>query len=260
MVSSFRAFAIMMTAFYASNDPILHEVESEEYDTTSQRTLAVGRPAELLDNRSIETDVVEDVGHPSDVFLHSADIAQHLDCSLETARNVLQEFEQAGLIKEYGGMDVDVDLDVNVDDTTRHVDLYLPTFDNPKNVMRELYQMEEEAPPNFIIATEEVTPGHFVQIEPSQLDDEKIEELEIRNGSVADNTDGLGFGFDLEPKPIDRQSLFQYTEDESLIIDVSEPEDGTIQDYVSDQLLERDLAASSLKNFVYELRQEAGLV
>jgi len=228
---------------------MLHQAKSEEFDSTSQTTLAVGRPAELLNNRSIKTDVIENVGHPAEVFIHSADIARHLDCSLETARNVLQQFERAGLIKEYGGIDVDADY------ATKHLNIYLPAFDDPKSVMKELYQMEGETPPSFIIATEEVTPRQFIQVEPSQLDDQKIQELQPVD---IDHSAFSAFGGDR--KPIENQSLFQYTENESVIIDVSEPKNGSIQDHISDQLLEHGLAASSLKNFAYELRQEAGLI
>jgi hypothetical protein len=253
-ISSFRAFAVMMMTYYASNTPMLHQAESEEYDSTSQTTLAVGRPAELLNNRSIKTDVIENVGHPDEVFIHSAGIARHLDCSLETARNVLQQFEQAGIIKKHGGIDVDADY------ATKHLNIYLPSFDDPKSVMKELYQMEGETPPSFIIATEEVTPRQFIQVEPSQLDDQKIEELEIKSGDSGDSGDSGLSAFDVDKKPIENQSLFQYTENESVIIDVSKPKNGSIQDHISDQLLEHGLAASSLKNFAYELRQEAGLV
>lgn len=250
-ISSFRAFAVMMMTYYASNTPMLHQAESEEYDSTSQTTLAVGRPAELINNRSIKTDVVENVGEPAEVFIHSADIARHLDCSLETARNVLQQFERAGIIKEHAGIDVDADY------ATKHLNIYLPSFDDPKSVMKELYQMEGETPPSFIIATEEVTPRQFTQVEPSQIHDQKIEQLEIKSGDSGDS--GLS-AFEVDEKPIENQSLFQYTENESVIIDVSKPKNGSIQDHISDQLLEHGLAASSLKNFAYELRQEAGLV
>lgn len=252
MVSSIRVFAVVMMVFEVSNTPMIHREEEEEEDNFTTRTsLAAGRPAELLDNSDINTSTVENVGRPDEVFVHSADIAGHLDCSLETARNELQKLSQAGILKKHGGIETtikDREVDGNITEQKPHVNLYLPAFDDTKNVMKELYELEDEDPPNFVMATEEVTPSQFDQIEASQVDDSKKQRHFV--------TDNNSIGTEL----IDKESWFQYVEDESVIIDVSEPKSGSIQDHVSAQLFEHDLTASSLKNFVYELRQEADLV
>jgi hypothetical protein len=208
-----------MTAFYAKNPPMLHSEKSENSGMMEKTSLVAGHPAEIIDDRSVEIDAIENIGRPQDVFVHSADIARHLDCSLEAARRILDQFKRAGLLRNHGEIDVDVD----GDNDSRLINLYRPDFDNPKEVTKTLYEMDGERPPNYVVATEEVTPGQFVQVEGSK---------------------------------------FQFTNDDEVVIDVNEPDDygQSIQRHVSDQLAEHGLAASSLKNFVYDLRKQADLV
>lgn len=214
----FRAFQLTMTVFYAKNPPMLHAEKSENSGMMEKTSLVAGHPAEIIDDRSIEVKAIENIGRVQDVFVHSADIARHLDCSLEAARRILTQFERAGLLREHGEIDVEVD---NGNRDT--VNLYLPDFDDPKQVTRTLYEMQGERPPNYVIATQEVTPGQFDQIEGSK---------------------------------------FQFENDSQVVIDVDVPDDPaqSIQRHVSDQLAEHGLAASSLKNFVYDLRKQADLV
>lgn len=215
----FRAFLVVMTAFYAKNPPMLHSEKSENSGMMEKTSWVAGHPAEIIDDRSVEVQAIENVGRPQDVFVHSADIARHLDCSLEAARRILDRFERAGLLREHGEIDVEVKKDSN----KRLVNLYRPDFENSKQVTRTLYEMEGERPPNYLVATQEVTPGQFVHVEDSK---------------------------------------FQFEDDDQVVIDVDEPDDPTqsIQRHVSDQLAEHGLAASSLKNFVYELRKQGDLV
>lgn len=215
----FRAFLITMTTFYAKNPPMLHSERSENSGMTEKTTLVAGHPAEIIDDRSIEVQAIENIARPQDVFVHSADIARHLDCSLEAARRILGRFERAGLLRNHGEIDVEVD----GRNDKRLVNLYRPSFENPKDVTKTIYEMEGERPPNYVIATEEVTPGQFDYIEGSK---------------------------------------FRFENDSEVVIDVDEPDDPvqSIQRHVSDQLAEHGLAASSLKNFVYDLRKQAGLV
>lgn len=213
-----RAFLVIMTVFYTQNPPMLHSESSEKRGMMKRETIVAGHPAEILDDQSIDVGVIENVGHPDEVFIHSADIARYLDCSLEAGRRMLKKLERADLLQEHGDIGVEIS-----DEEYRSVNLYRPAFDDPKKVMRTLYEMSGERPPNFVVATEEVTPGQFEHLEGSR---------------------------------------FQFVENNDVVIDVSEPEesDRSIQNHISDQLAEHGLAASSLKNFAYELRQQGGLI
>lgn len=217
-LSKTRAMVAILIVYHARNDPMLYVQEAEERQShTTEATLSVGHPAELLDDDLLRVDQIEDVGQVEEVFVHSGDISRYLNCSLEAAQNALQRLARAGLLVEHGDIDVEVE-----HSSPRNVRLYRPDFNDPKEAMAEIYQLDGQTPPPFIVASEEVTPSQFEHV---------------------------------------NKSRFRFEKDSSVEIDVSDPpEEGVaIQDSIRRQLAEHGLAASSLKNFAYELRDEAGL-
>lgn len=220
--NAFELWTAVMSAFRAENKPIMYRENISGDETVDQVTYTVGLPAELIESGATEAHVNElvetkNVGHPHDVFVHAGDLASLTGCSLETGRNWLQKFNQKGLLRMHG------DTDIMLEEGPEGVGLYLPIRDDPKQIMRSLYEIEEGSYPTALGDLEPVTPGQFIH---------------------------LGGG------------EYAYEEDRDIVIDVEKPEgrNTTLQEYVEEQLHSHGLTASSTKNFVYKLRKQASLI
>jgi len=214
--NAFEMYAACRVASDVHNDPVMY-VDPSETGAETEVRIQFGRPDKLIDETDIGPNELlrqRGIGHPDELFVHAGDVARYTGCSFEAASNWLAKFERAGLVKRHG----DGTADVNGDATS--VKLYRPIVEDPEAVMMRLYELNGEQPPDFLVATETVTPSQFEHIEGSR---------------------------------------FRYTVDSSVEVDVAKPDAGTIREHVLAQLRQSGLTPSSPKNFIYELRSEAGL-
>lgn len=215
--NGFEMYTAVLVASDVNNDPVMF-TETVDSDVTKEMTTTVGRPDELLVSKTGPNELLNQtgVGHPTAVFVHAGDLARLTGCALETGRNWLDRFEQQNLVERVA------DGSANVGDETRDVYFYRPLVTDAEEVMARLYEMAGRQPPEFVAATEAVTPGQFEHIGGSE---------------------------------------FRFTGDKDIIVDVAKPADSTsLQDHVAGQLQPYGMVPSSPKNFVHDLRKKADLI
>ena len=212
MREPYRTLMAVLALFYGENDVRLyHEEDTEGTDNgLSSFEVVAGLQADLLDS-GVHTPIVEQVGHPDEVFVHAGSLSRALECTVQTARNRLEELERQGLVREHGDITADVG----------NVRIFRPTLDN---TLEYLDKAEKLAGNTTAVKGDDLTP-----VMPSDFTH-------------------LGDG------------QWQYTRNDAVVIDVTDPIGKSIRQNIQDQLSEHDLKATSMKNFQHQLRSKAGLI
>lgn len=163
-----RALALVLISYYGSNDIHLHqENPKNQRDSFQELNLTTGLQADIL-ARGLDP-VVENVGHPREVFIHAGSLSEHMGCSVQTARNHLEDLNSAGLIKHHGDITADVG----------NVNLYRPTLDDPEDYVTEVHEfINHDSPPKQDDRIE-VTPGDFHHIGDGEWQYDKSESIVI---------------------------------------------------------------------------------
>lgn len=139
-----------LTDFFANNEIHLHhETSSDQQDSFRQIELSTGLQADMIAKRV--DSVIENVGHPNEVFIHAGSLSRLMGCSAQTARNHLEKMESAGLLKFHGDMDVDVG----------NVKLYRPKLDDAQSYMELIQEATDNSSPANTDGLTEVTAGDF---------------------------------------------------------------------------------------------------
>jgi len=220
--SPFEMWSGVMSAFLEENDPILYRGRSSKETLVEQVSLTAGLPADLIESSTTDAHVNELVETRG--IGHPHDVFVHAG-DLATLTGCSLETGRNWLQKfhEKDLLQSHGDSSVMYDGETEGVRLYLPIRDNGKRVMRTLYELERGTYPETLGELDSVTPSQFAH---------------------------LGGG------------RYEYEEDRDIVINVEKPEERSIslQDYINEQLHKHGLTPSSPKNFVYELRKQAGLI
>jgi len=206
-----RTLMAVLVLYYGENEVHLYHEEDKgepNRDFKSFRVFA-GLQAELLDS-DVYTPLVEDIGNPEEVFVHAGSLSRFLGCTVQTARNRLEELEEHGLVQEHGDIDVDVG----------NVRLFQPNLDESSEFWKKVERLDGNTPSLSENDLTPVTPSDFTH---------------------------LGDG------------RWQYTRDDSVVIDVTSPVGKSIRQNIEEQLREQGLRATSMKNFQHKLRSKAGL-
>ena len=220
--SSFEMWTAIMIAFLEENEPIMYQENKSADAIVEQVSLTAGFPADLIESNATEASVNELLETRG--IGHPNDIFVHAG-DLATLTGCSLETGRNWLQKFYEKdlLHLHGDMDVTHDDETKAVKLYLPVRNDGKRVIRTLYEIEKGTYPETLGDLDAVTPSQFVHLEGSK---------------------------------------YRYREDSNVTVDVKKPEYRNInlQDYVNEQLHKHGLTPSSPKNFVYELRKQAGLI
>lgn len=140
-----HVWAAILTDFSTSNETVLYSKEA----SSGEAKFLYGLQAQLLHEHRI--DVIEDVGHPDEVFVTAPKLAKLLDCAPETARKWLKRFQAHGLLEQHG------DIDIN----GRAEYLYLPALKDAEDVFTVLDDFAGGSSKNAPTHLTEVTPSDF---------------------------------------------------------------------------------------------------
>ena len=214
MREPYRTALCMITLFYGNNDIVVDSVKTSENPGDDVPSFGIdviaGLEADLFESTSQrEFDPNWGSGEFSKRYINAADLSSLLNCTAQTARNRLKEFEKHGIIQEEGEMGSEVG----------NIRLYRPVLDDAKEFMSTI----DELVGNNISGNED----DLQEVTPSDFD-------HVRGGE------------------------WLYKRDDSVVIDVSDPEHGTIKSHIEGQLEEHGLKPSISKNFQYELRNQSG--
>lgn len=151
-----RVLNIVLMVNESKNDCIVYKRE-EPSQSGEMPEYVCGTQAEILDTEQV--DVIENVGHPDEIYVDATDISTYLGCSVDTGRRWLKRFQEHGLVKQHG------EIDQHTDTGSHYVNLYRPTVTDVSVAMTALYELADEEPPAFATVGEEVTPGDFEFVE-----------------------------------------------------------------------------------------------
>lgn len=212
MQEPYKTTLAVVVLFYGKNEVTLHQEEESDRPKSefSRFGVVAGLQADLLDS-NVSTPVVEEVGHPREVFVHAGSLSRALGCTVQTARNRLKELEEQGLVREHGDITVDVG----------NVKLFRPTIDSPIEYLQKAEKLTGNTKPAENDGLTPVMPSDFTHVEDGR---------------------------------------WQHNRDDSVIIDVTTPNNMSIRQSIQSQLRDHGLKATSLKNFQHQLRTKAGLI
>lgn len=153
MQEKMRAIGMMLVDFYGNNEIHVHQESTEtKRDSFQELELTTGLQADIIANHL--DPVIENVGHPREVFVHAGSLSRLMGCSVQTARNHLEDIESAGLAKLHGDIHADVG----------NVKLYRPTIGNPSDYANEINSFIDHPSASERDDLIEVTPSDFHHI------------------------------------------------------------------------------------------------
>lgn len=152
MRETYRTLLTVLVLFYGENDVRLYHEEETEGSNNGLSSFGVvaGLQADLLDSDQY-TPVVEQVGQPDKVFVHAGTLSRALGCTVQTARNRLEELERHGLVQEHGDIGTEVG----------NVRLFRPTLDNLSEYFEEIEKLAGN--------TERSEPSDLTPVTPSEF-------------------------------------------------------------------------------------------
>lgn len=205
-----------------SNDPVSVVEETEDDGPVKQFTVSMGRPADLIHDGENSLDVNDLLTQTGRG--HPDEVFVHAgDLAALTGCSLETGRRWLKRFHEHGLLVQHGDASTKEDGKSHTVKLYFPRRVDRETVMRTLYELDGRPSPDSVQDLTPVTPGQFQHVEGG---------------------------------------IWRYSVDPEVTVDVSEPaKDGvSLQDHVKSQLRKHGLKPSSPKNFVYELRSDAGLI
>lgn len=143
----------VLALFYGNNEIVLQHSKrpADRKDDFSAFEVVTGLEADIFESPDMS---IEETSHPDEVFVHAGTLSAVLGCTVQTARNRLEELEEHGIVYEHG----DAPLPGQEGGMAR---LFRPTLDSPEEFIAAADELAGTEPVTSADELQEVMPSDF---------------------------------------------------------------------------------------------------